>query len=206
MPAPFPAASSIRFSAKSGGIRILLVPRAGIPLVHNYGGKLVFEEISGTPLSAEIKTTVKKVEHDDLTGDLRRNGLLVEAGLSWLQQMGNAWAFTPSAGYRRGQYEGAANSFNGGTIGLALSWKDKNMVISGKASGLITAYERQNPLFNQTRSDLGYRIQGMATWNDIFGWQKVFATVGYVHGDTWSNIDFYEISSNTGYAVAGYRF
>ena len=174
--------------------------------VFNYGGKLVFEEISGTPLSAEFKTTVKKVEHEDLTGDLRRNGVLVETGLSWKESLGSGWTLTPSAGYRRGQYEGAASSFNGGTVAAALSWKDAKMMISGKASGLIAAYEAHNPLFNKTRNDLGYRLQGTITWTDPLGWNNTYATFGYIHGDTRSNIDFYEISSNTGYAVAGYRF
>ena len=68
----------------------LVGSRASDTTVYNYGGKLVFEEISGTPLSAEIKTTVKKVEHEDLTGDLRRNGVLVETGLSWQESLGAA--------------------------------------------------------------------------------------------------------------------
>ena len=68
------------------------------------------------------------------------------------------------------------------------------------------SYDAHNPLFNKTRNDLGYRLQGTITWTDPFGWNNTYATVGYIHGDTRSNIDFYEISSNTGYAVAGYRF
>jgi hypothetical protein len=173
---------------------------------YNFGGRLVFEEISGTPLSAEFKTTVKKIEHEELSGNLRRNGVLVEAGLSWKESLGSGWTLTPSASYRRGQYEGAASSFNGGTVGAALSWKNATMMVSGKAAGLINAYDAHNPLFNKARNDLGYRLQGMVTWTDPFGWQSVYTTIGYIHGDTRSNIDFYEVSSHTGYAVAGYRF
>ena len=174
--------------------------------VHSYGGRVFWEEIGGQPFTLSVKGSLKRVADEELTGDLRRNGLLLDADLSYRQRLTDKWTLIPSVSFLRGHYEGSANNFNGGTIALAAAWKKDNLLVTTRLAGTFAEHDRNHPIFDQRREDLGYRFSTLVNWGSPFGWQQWFTSAGIIRSQVTSNIDFFDSNSTYGYALVGYQF
>ena len=174
--------------------------------VNSYGGRLAFEDIGGSPFTLAVKGTVKSVVDEGLTGDLRRDGTQLDVDLSWQYRLSEGWTMVPQAGYRRGEYLGAANSFHGASLGLGANWQSGDLLIATRLTGTLASYDQVHPVFTTTRRDLGYRFSSMARLGNPFGWRNYNATAGIIHQWTGSNIDFFESRSLIGIAAFGYQF
>lgn len=174
--------------------------------VHSYGARMAFEDMGGTPLTVAVKGTVKALADEQLTGDLRRDGARLEVDLSWRQRFSRGWTLVPLAGYQKGEYEGDANSYHGGNLGLGANWQAGNLLVASRVSGSFASYDRTHPVFGTIRRDHGYRMSCTATLDDPFGYLNYFTTAGLVHQRTGSNIDFFESRSLVAFAAIGYQF
>lgn len=174
--------------------------------VQTYGGRVACEDIAGTPLTVTLKGTVKHVDNEGLGGDLRRDGALLDLELSWRQQLGGGWSLVPLAGYQRGDYLGAANSFHGAILGLGASWHSGDLLITTRASGALNSYDKLHPIFNEVRRDNGYRLSSTAILQSPFGWRNTFASAGFMLHWTDSNIDFFDTRTALVHAALGYKF
>jgi hypothetical protein len=174
--------------------------------VNSYGGRIAFEAIGGSPLNLSVRGTVKNVVDEGLSGDLRRDGGKLDIELNWRQRLGGEWTLVPLAAYQRGEYQGAANSFHGGSLGLGADWHSGDVRVITRLSGNLNSYDQVHPVFNATRRDLGYRLSTMALLDNPFRWRNTFASAGIFHQWTDSNIDFFATRTTVGMAVIGYRF
>lgn len=174
--------------------------------VQTYSGRVACEDIGGTPLTVALKGTVKHVDHEGLSGDLRRDGALLDLELSWRQQVGGGWSLVPLAGYQRGDYLGAVNNFQGGIIGLGANWRSGDLLITTRASGSLNSYDKLNPIFNEARRDSGYRLSSMVILQSPFGWRNIFTSAGFSYQWTDSNINFFDTRTTIIHAALGYKF
>ena len=174
--------------------------------VHTYGGRVAWEQINGTPLSLSVKGSLKRINNEALTGELRRNGALLDVDLSYRQRLSDEWTLIPYAGYLRGEYDGSANNFNGGIIGLGATWQTGDLKVTTRLAGTLAEHDRVHPVFSQRRHDLGYRFSTLLTWGSPFGWQHWFTSAGIIRSQISSNIDFFVSSATFGYALMGYQF
>jgi hypothetical protein len=181
------------------------VPRSDTR-VHTYGGRVSLEDIGGSPLTLAVKGTVKAVVDEALTGDLRRDGALLDVDMSWRQSLLAGWVLTPTIGYQRGEYLGAVNSFHGGNVGVGAMWRGKDLLFVSRLTGTLAFYDREHPLFNARRHELGGRFNTMLTWSNPFSWQQVFISTGAAIAWSDANIDFFDRQAAFFYATLGYQF
>ena len=174
--------------------------------VNSYGGRVAFEEIGGTPLTLAVKGTVKNIVDEELAGELRRDGALLDVDLSWRQRISENWMIVPLLGYQRGDYLGAANSFHGVRFGVGVDWVGGNLLIATRIGGSVSDYDEIHPKFNKTRRDTGYRFSSIARLENPFGWRNYFASAAIMHSQSDSNIDFFTTRSLVGLAAFGYQF
>ena len=174
--------------------------------VNSYGGRVAFEEIGGTPLTLAVKGAVKNIVDEELTGELRRDGALLDVDLSWRQLMSKSWMIVPLLGYQRGDYLGAANSFHGVRLGVGVDWLGGDLLIATRIGGSVSDYDESHPIFNKTRRDTGYRFSSIARLENPFGWRNYFASAAIIHSRSDSNIDFFATGSLIGLAAFGYKF
>ena len=174
--------------------------------VKTYGGRVACEDIGGTPLTVSLKGTVKHIDHEGLSGDLRRDGALLDLELSWRQQAGGGWSLVPLAAYQRGDYLGGANSFQGGILGLGVNWHSGDLLVTTRASGSLSVYDKLHPIFNEVRRDSGYRLSSMAILQSPFGWRNTFTSAGIMYQWTDSNINFFDTRTTMVHAALGYKF
>lgn len=174
--------------------------------VQTYGGRVSCEDIAGTRLTVALKGTVKRIDNEGLSGDLRRDGALLDLETSWRQQMGGGWSLVPVAGYQRGDYLGDANSFHGGMLGLGANWQSGDLLITSRASGSLNSYDKLHPIFNEVRRDSGYRFSSTAMLQSPFGWRNTFTSAGVVYQWTDSNINFFDTRTAVVHAALGYKF
>jgi hypothetical protein len=174
--------------------------------VNSYGGRVAFEEIGGTPLTLAVKGTVKNIVEEELTGNLRRDGGMLDVDLTWRQGISKGWMIVPLVGYQRGDYLGAANSFNGARLGFGVDWAGGDLLIATRISGSMSDYDEIHPIFNKTRRDIGYRLSCLARLENPFGWRNYFASAAIMHNRSDSNIDFYSTRSLATIAAFGYQF
>jgi len=174
--------------------------------VNSYGGRVAFEEIGGTPLTLAVKGAVKNIVDEELTGELRRDGALLDVDLSWRQRISENWMIVPLLGYQRGDYLGAANSFHGVRFGVGADWLGGDLLIATRIGGSVSDYDEIHPKFNKTRRDIGYRFSSVARLENPFGWRNYFASAAIIHNRSDSNIDFFTTGSLIGLAAFGYQF
>lgn len=174
--------------------------------VQTYGGRVAVEEIGGTPLNLAVRGTLKKVDDEGLSGDLRRDGARLDVELNWRQRLAGGWSIVPSAAYQRGEYSGAANSFHGASLGLGVDWLAGDLLVITRLSGNQASYDRPHPVFNTTRRDRGYRVSSNAVLDKPFGWNNCFASAGIFYQRIDANIEFFETRSFVGLASIGYKF
>lgn len=174
--------------------------------VHTYGGRISFEDVGGVPLQLAVKGTVKQVGTEGLSGNLRRDGAKLEVELSWRQHLRDGWAIVPLAAYQRGDYQGAVNSYHGGSLGLGADWHGGDVRLITRLHGNLTAYDQSHPVFNKTRRDHGYRISSMVILDKPFAWQRCFASAGVIHQAAASSIDFFATRTTIGLVTIGYKF
>lgn len=175
-------------------------------LVHTMSGRLAWEGVAGSPLTLAIKAAGKIIATEELTGDLRRDGVQVDLDVSWRQRLSEEWAIIPTLGYQRGEYVGGVNSFHGGTVGLGVQWRHGDVMLVSRFAGTLIEYDREHPLFNDRRRDYGYRASGLVTWNKPFGWQQVFIGSGGAVGGSDATIDFFDRRTMFVYTTLGYQF
>ncbi len=174
--------------------------------VNSYGGRIAFEEIGGTPLNLAVKGTVKNIVDEELTGELRRDGALLDVDFSWRQRISENWMIVPLLGYQRGDYLGAANSFQGVRFGVGVDWVGGNLLIATRIGGSVSDYDEIHPKFNKTRRDTGYRFSSIARLENPFGWRNYFTSAAILYNRSDSNIDFFATRSLVGLAAFGYQF
>lgn len=174
--------------------------------VNSFGGRIAFEEIGGTPLTLAVKGTAKNIVDEELSGELRRDGALLDVDLSWRQRLSKSWMIVPLMGYQRGDYLGAANSFHGVRLGVGVDWVGGDLLIATRIGGSVSNYDENHPIFNKTRRDTGYRISTLARLENPFGWRNYFASAALMHNRSDSNIEFFTTGSLVGLAAFGYQF
>lgn len=174
--------------------------------VNSYGGRVAFEEVGGTPLTLAVKGSVKNIVDEELSGELRRDGGLLDVDLSWRQRLSQSWVVVPLLGYQRGDYLGDANSFHGARFGVGADWRGGDLMIATRLSGSVSNYDELHPIFNKTRRDTGYRFSSFARLENPFGWRNYFASAAIIHSNSESNIDFFTTGSLIGLAAFGYQF
>jgi hypothetical protein len=174
--------------------------------VRTYGGRVGVESVGGTPLQVGLKGTVRRIEDEGLTGELRRDGARLDLEAGWRQRLGGGWALTPQVTYQRGVYRGEANSFHGGGLGLTADWRSGELLVSTRVSGSLARYDRIHPLFGQTRRDRGYRLGTTLLRDKLFGRPDLFATLTVAHQQTDSRFDFFSSRTTALLAGIGYAF
>ena len=177
--------------------------------VRNFGFKAAWENIVGSSVSASYKVTVKDVDRDlsgDLDGRLRRDGFTHRLEANKRIRLNENTTLTPAIALERGDADGSANSYTGGSLSCALLWRQDNLSWTNKLSGSYAAFDETHPVFAKTRKEPGYSFSSMAVLAKPFGMERVSMTLGYIHEQTLPNLDFFAKRADLVFALAGYSF
>lgn len=177
--------------------------------VDAYGLKLKWQEIAGTPLEVDYSIDQVAIEHDDigdLEDDLKRDGLTHELGVTYTLPIQPGLSFKPELTYTYADKAGLANSYHGIKIAGMLQRARPPWVLIGLVSGFFNQYEKRHPLFEKTREESGLSTFVQLMRLNLFGIERLFASIG--GGYVWSdaNIDFFDSRTLIGLAGVGIKF
>ena len=185
------------------------------------GVKFAFDKIIGSGL--EFIYTYRKIEIDDeqsgnstgLTAAerelLRRDGDHHKYNLLYQFNIENTHFIEPAVAYFDQKKDGDAMSNDG--YELQLTYLYRSDPITFVATGMLgkADYERENPLYNQTREDDLYLLGVQIYYKEPFGWKpfenaafSVYCAFSYYYED--ANIDFYDTELSMVDAGIMFRF
>jgi len=176
----------------------------------SYGFGLNLKNISATRFSYKFKIMSENVRDDVIGsnyGKLQRDGYIVSQEISKKIRMSNKMFLSVGITYKKGEYEGEANSYN--EPGIKASWA--YLSLNGYSARIIYSlsyakYDEEHPLFDKARKDINEKTFFVLRKNNILNLKNVFASAYIGLGGTFSNIDFYENRFAFTGISAGYSF
>lgn len=176
----------------------------------SYGFGLNLNNILDTRFSYKFKIMSENVRDDVIGsnyGKLQRDGYIVSQELSKKIRINNKMFLSLGITYKKGEYEGDANSYN--EPGIKASWRylSPNGYSARITYSLSYAkYDEEHPLLDETRKDVNEHALLVLRKNNILNLKNVFASAYMGVGGSFSNIDFYEKRfAITGISI-GYSF
>jgi hypothetical protein len=112
----------------------------------------------------------------------------------------------PEVTYTYGDRDGSSNSYHGLDAGVLLQQTVSPWIFMGRISGFYNNYQKTHPLFDKTRQESGVTALAQVMRSNLFGVERLFASIvaGYVWSD--ANIDFFESQTAVGLASLGINF
>lgn len=177
--------------------------------VDNYGLRLKWQEISGSPWEAAYNIRRIDVENDDIgniENDLRRSGWTHELGIKYTLPLKQGLNLRPELSYTYADIEGLSNSYHGVKVGVQLQRIQPPWVFIGQVSGFYNQYERTHPLFDKTREEIGVSPFAQVMRLNLFEVEHLFgsAAAGYIWSE--ANIDFFDSQTIVGLLSIGMEF
>lgn len=177
--------------------------------VDAYGLKLEWQQVAGSPW--EVGYTIGHVDVDDdvigdLEPDLERDGYTHELGVKYTIPLSPGINVKPELAYTYADKEGASNSYHGAKAGALLVRARPPWVLVGLLQGAHHRYLETHPLFDKTRRETVATAFGQVMRLNLFGNERLFASLmgAYVWSD--SNIDFFDSQTLLGLAAVGINF
>lgn len=174
-----------------------------------YGLRVKVEDIAGSPW--EIEYSVDSIDIDDdeignLDDNLKRNGWDHEFGVKYNIHLQSGFSLRPELSYTYSDMEGCSNSYQGFKLGALLQRAKPPWVFIGIISGSHNQYQKTHPLFGKTRHESGITTFAQLMRLNLFGVERLFASLG--GGYVWSdaNIDFFDSQTVIGLASVGINF
>ncbi|MEC9492845.1 surface lipoprotein assembly modifier [Flexistipes sp.] len=176
----------------------------------SYGFGLNLNNILNTRFSYKLKLLSENIR-DDVIGSnysrLQRDGYIISQEISKNIRMSNKMFLNLGIFYKKGEYEGDANSYD--EPGISASWaylSPKGLSARIIYSLSYAKYAKEHPLFDKTRKDVNENIILVLRKNNILNLKNVFASAYIGVGGSFSNIDFYEKRLAFTGMSAGYSF
>jgi hypothetical protein len=174
-----------------------------------YGLRFKLEEIGGTPWEANYTLDRTDIEDDaigDLDDNLKRDGWTHELAAKYTFEVKQGVRLRPELGYTYADIEGASNRYQGFTLGLLAQRARPTWVLIGRVAGFHNSYQERHPLFGKTRRESGISAFAQVIRPNLFGMQRLFASLAA--GCIWSdaNIDFFDSQTVIGLASVGIDF
>ena len=177
--------------------------------VDAYGFKAELQGIGGSPWEVGYKIDRFDVEDDvigDLEPDLERDGWTHDLGVKYTIELSPGISIKPELAYIYAHKEGASNSYHGAKAGALLVRARPPWVLAGVLQGAHHRYLETHPLFDKTREETVATVFGQVMRLNLFGYERLFASLmgGYVWSD--SNIDFFDSRTFLALATVGINF
>ncbi len=174
-----------------------------------HGMEVLIKEIADSPWEVSYKLNRVDIKNDDigaLEGDLDRSGQTHEVGLKYTMTYPSRLSIRPELSYTYANLNGPANRYEGLKLGVLLQQASPPWMFIGVVSGFYNQYEKQHPLFGNRRQEEGLTTFAQVMRLNLFGSERLFASVGA--GYVWSNanIDFFDSQTLIGLASAGVNF
>ncbi len=172
------------------------------------GLRIKWQEIAGSPW--EVIYNIDRIDIDndeigDLEKDLKRDGWKYELGVKYALSLNKAFSLRPELSFSYGDIEGQSNGYLGVNGGVQLQHVQSSWVLTGQLSGFYNQYEKNHPLFDKTRQEMGAMALVQAMRLNLFGVEPLFANfvAGYAMSD--ANIDFFDSQTIFGLATVGIK-
>jgi hypothetical protein len=177
--------------------------------VDAYGLSIEWQEIGGSPWQLSYGIDRWDVEDDligDLESDLERDGWTHELGVEYTLPLAPGMELKPHLKYAYADKAGQSNRYHGMEAGFLLQRARPPWVLVGVVSGAYHHYPEDHPLFNKARREGYLTTFAQVMRLNLFGYQRLFASLagGYVHGE--SNIDFFDSQTLIALASVGVQF
>jgi hypothetical protein len=177
--------------------------------VNAYGLKVEWQQIGGSPWELSYKIDRFDVDDDvigDLEEDLQRDGYTHELGIKYSLPLSPGTIISPQLAYTYADKEGPSNSYHGVKAGALIQRARPPWVLIGVVYGAFHQYQETHPLFDKTRKEGVVTTFAQVMRLNLFGYQRLFASLagGYVWSD--ANIDFFDSRTVLGLATVGINF
>ncbi|XPS89936.1 putative protein DUF2860 [Desulfosarcina variabilis str. Montpellier] len=174
-----------------------------------YGIRLKLLTIEGSRWEAEYDLERIDIDEDEIGGtedDLKRTGWSHELGLKYTFPFRQGGVIRPEITYTYGDMDGHSNSYHGLDAGILLQQNSQPWIFIGRVSGFYNKYQKTHPIFDKTRQEGGISAFVQAIRLNLFGVERLFASLaaGYVWSD--ANIDFFDSQTVVGLASVGINF
>lgn len=177
--------------------------------VDAYGFSIEWQEIGGSPWQLSYGIDRWDVEDDvigDLESDLERDGWTHELGVEYTLPLAPGIELKPHLKYAYADKAGQSNRYHGMEAGFLLQRARPPWILIGFVSGAYHHYPEDHPLFDKARREGYLTTFAQVMRLNLFGYQRLFASLagGYVHGG--SNIDFFDSRTLLALASVGIQF
>lgn len=174
-----------------------------------YGIRLKLLTIGGSAWEAEYDLNRIDIDEDEIGGmedDLKRTGWSHNLGVRYTFPFRQGGIIRPEITYTYGDMDGHSNSYHGLEAGILLQQNFPSWIFIGRVAGFYNNYQKTHPLFDKTRQEGGVSAFAQAMRLNLFGRERLFASVvaGYVWSD--ANIDFCDNQTVVGLASVGINF
>jgi hypothetical protein len=177
--------------------------------VDAYGVQIEWQRIGGSPWELSYSLNRFDVEDDligDLEADLKRDGWTHEGGVKFNLALGPKLLLQPRVTYSYADKEGDSNSYHGIESGVLMRHTRPPWVLIGWVSGAYRSYQETHPLFDETRKEGEITTFAQLMRLNLFGFQRLFASVAGAYVWMDANIDFFDSQTLFGLATVGINF
>lgn len=158
-----------------------------------YGFRLEYDRVLGTHFNLAYSFSREDVDEDDIGDrfdDLERDGFTHSAEADYAFQLSRSVSLVPGFELAIGDIDGGANAYTGYHFSLGLRKFSELYQFMLKAAAGWNDFDDRHPVFDKTRSDTNYSVNGMITRSCLFGRDYLFATLMAGYHYRRSNIDF----------------
>ncbi|MDM8556880.1 DUF2860 family protein [Desulfococcaceae bacterium HSG7] len=146
----------------------------------------------------------------DLIGErfeeLKRDGAVHKPSFGYKIKLGQGNMLVPKFSYTFADMDGDSNTYNGYKGELSFMKMSESYMLMLSVNGGLKDYDKDRPIFNETREDKHYGAMGMLTWLKPFGYKRFSLSLGGGYAKTDSEIDFFDSDSYFGLTTIGYHF
>jgi hypothetical protein len=176
--------------------------------VDAYGLSIEWQAIGGSPWELTYSIDRFDVEDDvigDLESDLARDGWTHELRVEYSLPFSPGINLKPHLKYAYADKEGQSNRYHGVAAGVLLQRPRPPWLLIGVVSGAYHHYPETHPRFDKERRDGLLTTFGQVMRMNLFGHERLFASLGagYIRAD--SNIDFFDSQTLVCLASVGIR-
>lgn len=137
---------------------------------------------------------------------LKRDGNIHKVDFEYEIELGRGNMLAPGFSYTLADMDGDSNSYNGYEGELSFMRMSENYMLHLSVGGGLKDYDKDHPLFNETREDKVYEAMAMISWLRPLGYERFSLNFGGGYEKTDSNIDFFDSDSYFTFITVGYRF
>lgn len=163
--------------------------------VKNMGIRLDLSQIASSGFGAALLWQTESVEEDDLADRypvLDRTGSIIEASGRYTFELGEEFLIGPVAAYERGDYDGKANSYRGGSAGLFCSTEGEKFAMNSTLTYGIKEYSDTNPEFSKKLSEELIGFNALLTWKKPLGVKNLFLNAHGAFDVRNANISYHD--------------